>query len=682
MEETLSLFQDIFSESGLIAKSLPSFENRLGQQEMTHKIWQAFEQDKSALFEAGTGIGKSLAYLIPALLWSYKTGEKIVVSTYTISLQEQLLEKDIPFLLDALGLDLHVVLAKGMSNYVCMRKLDEVSHQGRLFDDSVDAVVSWAKKTSDGTKSSIPNYVSRDVWSKVYAESDACSYVKCPEYKSCFFFKARQKVQEADVVIVNHHLLMAHLQAGAGMGILPFFSRVIIDEAHHLENVARSSLTKALDRVELFRSLAKIHSDAHPEVSRLMNLRDAIKERENKSLDMRLGSDLPGEKRELLTKINDAFDKLDQFFLSHSQDPKWRLTKNVLQSKNWKEDIAPLFEEMKDALKRFGASLDSIEDDLPEEVREKMQNALLDIGQTSENIKETISVVDAFFGEEEGPVRWAERGKEGTVLYLAELDVSPFMKEKLFEKTKSAVLCSATLSVGGNFSHVMENIGLEDATQDIYPSPFDFQTRTKLCGFSDLPPPNSYDFIDAACEVIDQAVDAAKGGAFVLFTSYDMLNKCAERLSHLPLFVQGDLPRHQLLEEYKAQKNGILLGTDSFWEGVDVAGDALKLVIIMKLPFPVPSEPLIQARAEAMKKEGKDPFNGDSVPQAVMKFKQGFGRLMRRKTDRGCVLCLDQRLFTRSYGKAFLRSLPECITSYDVKSKIIDEMRSFYRNGA
>ena len=304
MEETLALFDELFSDTGLLAKTLPTYESRDGQQQMARQIWEAFEREKTALFEAGTGIGKSLAYLIPALLWSYKTGEKIVISTYTISLQEQLLEKDIPLLMNALGVDLRIVLAKGMGNYVCMRKLEE-AHD--LLDPTIDRITSWAQRTSDGSKSSLPFSVSGDKWSKVYAESDACAYVKCPHYKQCYFFKARSQVQDADVIIVNHHLLMAHFLAEEKQPILPPFVRLIIDEAHHLEKVARTCLTNTLDRIELFRILARVHSDSHPEVSRLLYLRDRVEE---KRLQNRLGLDLPSEKRDLLTKIHTAFELL------------------------------------------------------------------------------------------------------------------------------------------------------------------------------------------------------------------------------------------------------------------------------------------------------------------------------------------------------------------------------------
>lgn len=677
MTETLTLLDELFEEKGLLASSLDSYEPRDGQQEMAKTIWEAFEEEKVGLFEAGTGIGKSLAYLIPALLFSYRTGEKIVISTYTISLQEQLLKKDIPLLMKALGLDLRVVLAKGMGNYVCMRKLDDAEGI-----DGVEAIAEWSKETKDGSKSALPFSVSRDLWSEVFAESEACSYVKCPHYKSCFFFKARQKVQEADIILVNHHLLMAHLLSDESRAILPPFTRIVIDEAHHLEEVARSALTRGLDRVRLYKSMGRIHSDSHPEGSRFLQMRDILHEQGQKKLATRLGIDLPGEKRELLKKAQSAFDALDDLYDGGNSSQKWRLTEQVMRGSEWKESIAPAFEALASGLKRYTASLDALEDDLDDELKEKVELPLFDIQSASERLKETEALITDFFREgKREEVRWAERFYEGTSLSLAELDVAPYLEEKLFSTLKSSILCSATMTVAGSFEHLKAGCGLtsQDCYEKLLPSPFDYQDRVRLLGLSDLPAPSGFGFAEAATQAIQEAIRASGGGAFVLFTSYSMLNECARLFDHPALLKQGDLPRHLLLEKFKEENDSVLFGTDSFWEGVDVAGDALRLVIIVKLPFPVPSEPLLQARSEALKAAGKDPFMDDSVPQAVVKFKQGFGRLMRRKSDRGCVLCLDQRLFTRGYGRLFMESLPDCVTSFAGSNAIFSEMRNFYR---
>ena len=678
MAQDLALLDELFSEAGLLKVSLPHYEPRPDQHKMARQIWESLEGDKTALFEAGTGIGKSMAYLIPSLLWSYRTGEKIVISTYTIALQEQLIEKDIPNLLCALGLDLTVVLAKGMGNYVCLRKLQEADREPALSPYSLGALEEWSRKTHDGSKSSLPVYLPSEAWNGIAAEAENCSYMKCPHYKQCFFFKARKKVQEADIIIVNHHLLMAHLLAEEGQAILPPFSRLILDEAHHLESVARHCLTRELDRVQLFRVLAKVHSDAHPEASRLYALRDVLQKKQQEKLKTRVELDIPGEKRVLIDKINGAFDLLDQ--LHFTQEFKWRLTPDMLKGESWQKKLMPAFSEVKEELKRYRASLDSIEKEIDEETKPQVENALIDIASTSQKAKETISLIEAFFKEaEDNEVRWAEKTAHGLALALAELDVAPFLKEKLFSPLKSAVLCSATLTVGKSFEHLKTSLGLPTLSSEaLYPSPFDFKSRVKLCGLSNMPEPNAPHFTTEAAVVIEKAIKASGGGAFVLFTSYDMLKKCADLLAHLSPLVQGEQSRHLLLEEFKEQKNGILFGTDSFWEGVDVMGHALRLVIIVKLPFPVPSDPLLQAKAEALKNQGRNPFNEGSLPQAVVKFKQGFGRLMRHKEDRGCVLCLDTRLFTRSYGALFLQSLPECMTSFDKKEIILEEMRRFY----
>lgn len=674
MAETLSLFEEIFSKSGILSKLLPGYEERHGQEEMALSIWKAFSQDQNALFEAGTGIGKTLAYLIPALLRSHQTGEKIVISTYTISLQEQLYEKDIPLLVDALGLDLHVVLAKGMRNYLCQRKTSDLSKQHGFYDYETDELLNWSRKTGDGTRSAVPFAIKNETWNQVFAESDACSYVKCPHYNSCFFFKARNRMQTADIIIVNHHLLMAHLLAEEERAILPPFSRLIIDEAHHLEEVARSSLTQTLDRISLFKILAKVHSDAHPEVSRLFQIRDLVVDDKMKS---RLNIDLPGEKRELVTSIQKVFDLLDQLHFEKPVSSRWRIRPSSFQDKQWQGDLANAFGEMKELLKRFAASLTSIEDDLTQEQKQLAENPLLDIEQLAQKIGEIVKVIDTFF--KECDVRWGEKRSEGVSISCGTLDVAPFLQEQLFKPLGSAILCSATLAVDGGFDYVKENLGMEQtAIEQVISSPFDYKNRTRLLGISNLPPPNDYHFIREASRAIQEAIEISNGGAFVLFTSYDMLKKCSEQVNWDPLLIQGDHSRNRLLQEFKAKQNAVLFGTDSFWEGVDVAGDALRLVIIVKLPFPVPSDPHLEARSELLKQQGRDPFQEDSIPQAVTKFKQGFGRLMRSKQDRGCILCLDQRLFTRSYGKTFIRSLPECVVSFAQKEMVWREMEEFY----
>lgn len=694
MDKTTSsppFFAELFSERGVLAQALPSYEQRLDQQTMAEEIWAALEEETSALFEAGTGIGKSLAYLIPALLFAKERNERVVISTYTISLQEQLITKDIPFLLEVLGLDLSVVLAKGMGNYVCLKHLEEWEMKSRLFDkdEKHSSLTTWAHQTNDGSKSALPFAISSDVWNEVKADSQTCGYAKCPHYHRCFFFKARAKRQEAHVIVVNHHLLMAHLLAEEGQGGLPPFSRLVVDEAHHLEPVALSSLAQTLDRVDLLQSLARLHSDAHPELSRFHFLHTQLKEVGSPSLLQQLTLDLPMGKHTLATLVSASFDRLDH---REVKSGKSRVTLSMLQSKVWQQELSPLFSELQGAMKRWRSALESLGGEiarlnLGEKEKKQLEPALLDVASVTAYLRKKEETLSAFFSEKENnTVRWIETTRTGSILTVAMLDVAPFLQEKLFAPLKTTVLCSATLAVEGDLSHLCKKVGLLPAPQrqGVYPSPFDYKANARLFGIEDISPPGSASFIAEAADLIAEAVQLTEGGAFVLFTSYDMLHKCGDllerKLRHTayPLFKQGEGSRHLLLEKYKEAGNGVLLGADSFWEGVDVSGPSLRLVIIAKLPFPVPSDPLLEARAEKLSKEGKDPFLEEAVPQAVVKFKQGFGRLIRSKEDRGCVLCLDSRLFTRPYGKRFLGSLPECIVEFAPKEQVFGQMKRFY----
>lgn len=687
MTTKMDLLDEIFAPKGLLAKVFPKYELRESQLAMAKQIWQSFEEEKTALIEAGTGIGKSLAYLIPAFLWSYQTGEKIVLSTYTISLQEQLLSKDIPLLLQALGIKLRIKLVKGMNNYLCLRKLEQLENQPVFFEESaLPMIASWARETSDGTKSTFPQALDEDIWQQVQAESEVCPYVKCPHFKQCFFFKARGELQEADILIVNHHLLLAHLLQEEKQPILPPFSRLILDEAHHVESVTQKSLANTLDRIEIFRILARIHSDHHPETSRLYALRDLLQKKAKPNIILRLENDLPAMKRKLLEIIREVFDGLQHLFEKNGVQQKWRLSSHILEQ--WQENSP--FEEVIKSLEEYELSLKAILSDIRfldvDHFEEKLEPILVDLENTSEKIGELIALMRTFFSNSDD-VFWMEKRDAQVIITKANLGIASFLKEQLFGRLKTSILCSATLTSSQGFTFICDKLGLsmKSVYSESYPSPFDFKQRTKLLVPEDLPLPDSPEFITAATQIISEAINASGGGAFVLFTSYDMLQKCNEILQKNPsifLFKQGDLSRHILLEKFRQHKNGVLLGTDSFWEGVDVVGEALRLVIIVKLPFPVPSDPILQARSEKLKIQGRDPFMEEALPYAVMKFKQGFGRLMRSAEDRGCVLCLDKRLVQRFYGKEFIKSLPECLTSFGPKTKILKELVSFYRNGA
>jgi ATP-dependent DNA helicase DinG len=711
------LFDLIFSSKGPLSLVLDDFEERDGQREMAEQILEAYTKDQIALIEAGTGTGKSLAYLVPAIFWALKSKEKTVISTNTISLQEQLINKDIPFLLNALDLDLNAVLVKGMNNYLCLRKLDDLREQLNLFSDEqereIEAVERWAQHSPGGSRSEINFPLSHSTWEKVGAEADACNHVHCPSYKKCFFFKARRKAGEAQILVVNHHLLLADLISKQAKdiknekSILPPYNRLILDEAHHLEEIAFDALSKRMDNIALTKLLGKVFSDLNPQKSKLGALKQTLdnfyadgSQPSILSLTQRLEIDLPAKKREI-SEINvKIFDKLERFCAALSGEQNYRLKKPLIDHPDWKGEIKSDFLALSSALSSFAQSILSLCLDLEAlkdpRMQEKMQSDLVEVRAAVSRLEEFAANLENFFSQEEKIhcVRWIERTgfleRPHLALVEANLDVSAYLKEHLLEPISTVAMCSATLTVGENFEYIKQRLGIpcgssvREVTEKVYDSPFDYQNQSLLLIPTDIPDPLDKEFISAASKKIFGAIAASTGNAFVLFTSYDMLRAChaevltlAER-TDFTFLKQGDASRQTLIERFKSTDKSILFGTDSFWEGVDVAGDALRCVILVKLPFKVPNHPKAQAHSEFLLKMGKDPFRDHSLPQAALKFKQGFGRLIRTKNDKGCVVCLDRRLITKSYGKTFLNSLPKCRVIADDSEKIFAAMKKFY----
>ncbi len=707
-EELIDL---VFSQKGLLGSFLKEFEERIGQKQMASQIVSSFEKEGVALIEAGTGIGKSLAYLVPAIYWALKFHEKVVISTHTIALQEQLIYKDIPFLLKTMNVDLKSVLVKGMGNYLCLRKLHELRHQPLLFSDvesrQVELIEQWSEKTACGSRSEIPFSILPSTWEKVFAESDSCNHIHCPQYKQCFFFKARQEAVDAQLLIVNHHLLLADLNSKMKEGfreekaIIPPYNRLVIDEAHHLEQIALESFAASVDRVFLIRLLNRIFSETHPERSRLTLIRT-----DGKSLPLELQHKLdlaiPLQKKECIARVEEAFSSL-VFFMqtifhentNRSRDWKKRITQDILEHPAWEESLKTPFNQLISQLRSLSQSLSGLEGDLEtfkgSSIYEKMHIHALEIRSLAVRLEEAAEIIDTFFNDKklDKRVRWVEINPSTITLVDATLDISSLLREHLFAKLKTAVLCSATLTTNQTFSFTKERLGLTSlkkaVTEKTYDSPFDYANRTLLVVPTDIVAPTDPLFIHQVIEAIHHAIKSSSGNAFVLFTSYDMLQTCYEKVSIQPglekysFLKQGQLARHQLLEKFKKTNGSVLFATNSFWEGVDVPGEALRCVIIVKLPFQVPTEPVYQAYSESLEKEGKNPFVYYAIPQAVIKFKQGFGRLMRKKNDRGCIVCLDNRLVTKPYGKSFLNSLPPCRTSFVPLDKAWEEMRLFYR---
>lgn len=640
----------LFSEGGLLSQHLDGYERRIEQLEMARQIAEAYSKDHIALIEAGTGIGKSLAYLAPAILWAMKHKERTVIATHTISLQEQLIKKEIPFLLKVLGVDLKAVLVKGMGNYLCLRKYAEL-------DEENPELENWVMRTEEGSRSGLNFFVPSNLWDKIAAEPERCTGAKCPHYKPCFFFKARRNIHDAKLVVVNHHLLLADLTAEKDQTILPEFERLILDEAHNLEEIALNSLSERVDKAQLLRLLGHKIDVPSDTPSRLR---------------VRLGIDLPAGRNHLMLKVDEAFELLPRE-ISGNFRVKEALSKEIT------EGFLFLGQEMG----RFAASLGGLFREL--EPFSKMDLLALELQVLSNRLNKTAEVIDRFFSEEGkiSRLRWIEKTAANWVLREADLDVSSYLHELIFERFSTTSLCSATMTANREFTFIRSRLGIDRSnrlvTAKIYDSPFDYQNRVFLAVPDDMPDPTDPSFLREASGVILKAVQASQGSAFVLFTSYEMLNQCYDLLkTKIDILRQGDASRTSLLDKFKANEGSILFGTDSFWEGVDVPGDALRLVILVKLPFKVPDDPIVAAKGDLLKKEGKNPFMNYLLPEAAIKFKQGFGRLMRRKTDRGCILCLDKRLITKSYGKLFLKSLPKCPVVIQRSIGVLAEIKRFF----
>lgn len=720
----------IIEPEGLLSQTIKGFEPRLQQQKMMGDIIDAYNESRIELIEAGTGTGKSLAYLIPALIWAAVTKERTVISTNTINLQEQLVSKDIPTLLTSLNLDLGAVLVKGMSHYLCLRKLEDAKMEMPLFSpyqaEEIHKIETWSQTTTDGSRAELPFIPS--TWDQLNAESEACSRQECPFFSKCFFFKARKRAGDAHILVVNHHLLFSDLMARADddnysdTSILPSYKRIILDEAHHIEDIATEHFADHLNRLDVIRYLAKLTSDKQSTAQgKLIILKQKIltlfpkdPPREIAQIISRLSIELPAMRHVLHERIHTAFDSFAKFIENIQQsantqedqspaaEKKLRLLQEHSTHPYWQEDTLPHANKLIDSLIEYLQMLYGLEIDLKQidhdRLQEQTKGTRIDIAAATSRLELATNLLKNFMTKESktNKVRWIEsrmfKALHNVHLYDVDLDVSEALVKYLFSKFSTIILCSATLTTNKRFQFIRERFGLKSEllpnrtiVEHVYDSPFDYKKQTLLAIPTDIPPPNDPSFQAIAFENIWLAIEASKGQAFVLFTSYSMLQKCYETLAarcnahRYPIFRQGDESRRKVLEKFKQTRGAVLFGTDSFWEGVDVVGDALRSVIIVKLPFKVPNEPIIQARTEAILNRGGNPFYEFSIPHAIVKFKQGFGRLIRHKKDRGCIICLDTRLVMKEYGKLFLNSLPPCQTAFMRGELLWPKITEFYK---
>ena len=701
---------------GAIARTHQRYEDRASQREMAATIAKVYNEGGIGLLEAGTGVGKSLGYLVPALRWAAANRERTIVSTNTINLQEQLVGKDLPFLARALDdQPVRFALLKGWRNYLCRVRLEQATGgAAQLFDDGMAnelaALRAWAERTHDGSLADLPTPPRPEVWDEVSAEPDVCTRTKCAHFDDCFLFKARRAAAQADVIVVNHHLLLADLavrrvaQNWEDAAVLPAYARLVVDEGHHLEDAAAAHLGTTVTRRALARLVNRLDRRGGKGLlpllaTRLAAGKDLLSTASLDLVEQRLAPSVHAlrEKSALL------FDLLD-VFIQEAGQPVVRLTNAFASHEIWKAGLSIALEDTLGEIELLQEGLRLVRERI--EGSAKLDEALAPL------LNEMRSVTRRLQGAGDGlrralappldddSVRWVEvRGRERSVAVSAvPLDLAPILREDLFRRLDSAIVTSATLTASSGhlvedprrFDFLSARLGLTDPdlrpTTAVFDSPFRYETQSLLAIPSDVPAPNADPdgHRRAVTRIVLDVAEASDGGLFVLFTSHREVRQLATELRargierRWPLLVHGEEGRDTLLARFRESGRAILLGTASFWEGVDVPGNALRGLVIAKLPFRVPTEPVTAAQCEAIEARGGDPFAEYMLPHASLRLKQGFGRLIRTSTDRGVVVIADPRIVTKRYGRGLLEALPQAARTIGRWSSIVERVRGFY----
>ncbi|MHC4659243.1 MAG: ATP-dependent DNA helicase [Planctomycetota bacterium] len=640
---------EVLASGGPVSQSLPGFELRPQQVEMACAVQGALVKGGHLAVEAGTGVGKSFAYLIPMIEMACRGASKALVSTFTITLQEQLINKDIPFLADCMPPKFTAVLAKGRSNYLCQRRLEFVSRrQKRLFDSDdaeLGAIRDWAHSTKDGSLSDIAFLPKNRVWDKVKSEHGNCRGRRCGHFRDCFYRRARRRLENADIIVANHALLFSDLALKEqDASILPDYRFVVIDEAHNVEHVAEEHFgINVSNHGVKFLLDGLFNPRTHKGLLAYTNAEQAI-----------------AAVRRIGREANTLFKHIQTWYEQTKEETKGRCYRNFVD-----DNVSGHLKLLRLELARRAKQTKDVDEKL-------------EIMRFVDRCAGLAEDLDNFLMQKQADyVYWVEVGGQGKAtvrLRSAALNVGPQVKKCLFDRYESVILTSATLSTEAageksGFDFFAGRIGLDDFDAIKLGSPFDYRKQVTVYIEKDLPNPNDTAFVEAAAEAVKRYILQTAGRAFVLFTSYAMLEEVAGQLSdwladnNIKLLEQGaDVNRSMLLKQFKGDGSSVLMGTDSFWQGVDVPGAALSNVIIARLPFAVPDQPLLAGRLEQIRQQGGNPFYDYQLPSAIIKFKQGFGRLIRSKTDTGIAVILDSRIVKKSYGAKFLAAIPKCKT--------------------
>ncbi len=687
-EQILSLDVDevsaILEHGGEFSRHFKHYEQRPEQVELIRSITHAISEGQHLLAEAGTGVGKSFAYLIPAALWALTNGTRVVISTNTINLQDQLINKDIPDLQEALDLDLRAIVLKGRNNYLCPRRLEAMRRRGPESPEEMRVLAKifvWLQGSTTGDRGEINlnGPIEREVWSRLSAADDGCTAETCMKRTggACPFYRARVGAQSAHLIIVNHALLLADV--ATGNRVLPEYDYLIVDEAHHLESATTNALSFRVTQTDIKRLLRELGSNKKGILGRILSTtHDTVPPSEYAALERR-AEQSTDHAFQMENLVGGFFNTLDEF-LFEQRDGKavgnYGQQERIVQSTRtqpawlnvevaW-EDTQTVVRSLLKSVEQIALTLVDISkagfgdpDDL-EDVYNSLTNVYRRVEEVFENIEALV------FDPQPDRIYWAEvrSNRRGLTLQAAPLHIGPLMQEYLWHQKLSVILTSATLTAAGEFDYIRSRLYSEDAYEIALGSPFDYENATLLYIPDNIPEPGDrYGHQRAIEQTLIQLCRATGGRTLVLFTSYAQLKQTSRAIgptladAGIIIYQQGEgASPHALLESFKSAEQAVLLGTRAFWEGVDVPGEALSVLVIVKLPFDVPSDPIIAARSETF----DDPFHQYALPEAILRFRQGFGRLIRSETDRGVVVILDKRVLTKRYGPLFINSLPEC----------------------